>query len=68
MRARLVVAGGLFILMALTVPWFFIGSEPAEGGGLPRWVVYALAMNVVFPIAVAAALSRAWGLFEGGED
>ncbi len=60
---RLAVAITLFVLLGLTVPWFFIGTS-ADEDPLPAWVIYALAMTVVFPIVVSILMGRFWKHFD----
>ena len=66
-RKKTVVALTILALLALTVPWFFIGAEPGSRG-LPTWAVYIMAMNVLFPIASAILLAKYWSLFEAGDE
>ena len=64
---RTLIAFAVFGLLALTVPWWWIGSA-SDSTGLPGWVVYALAMNVVFAVSVAWMLQRYWARFENDDD
>ena len=52
------------LLLLLTIPWFFIGSEAVELAGWPLWVVYTLGMNLVFAVVTAVLLGRCWERFE----
>lgn len=68
MKTRLAVSIFIFVLLAATIPWFFIGAETSDSAGLPGWVIYALGMNLLFPFVVAVLHERFWKVFEGEED
>jgi hypothetical protein len=61
---RTSVALLIFLLLVLSVPWWWIGADTSEEAGLPPWAVYAIVANVVFAISVAWMLKRFWHRFE----
>jgi len=57
----------ILILIAATVPWFFIGEASLDDEGLPNWFIYSLIMTAAFSLFVYFALDRFWDRLAGEE-
>ncbi len=51
----------LAILLLLTVPWPFIGSETVFAWGLPRWLWWSLGWTAALAVTTAWGILRLWG-------
>jgi membrane protein implicated in regulation of membrane protease activity len=66
--SRALIACIILALLALTVPWWWIGKEVSDSKGLPGWALYSLVMNVVFAVVVAWLIQRYWRQFEDDDE
>jgi hypothetical protein len=57
-----------FLLLILTVPWFF--TEPSETIvlGFPVWAFYSLTASLVYATCMCFILGRYWNLLAGEDD
>lgn len=48
-----------FVLLMISAPWFFLGTETTVAG-LPLWVVVTLAVALAYAATVAVLIHRHW--------
>ncbi|MEM7230623.1 MAG: hypothetical protein AAF517_00525 [Planctomycetota bacterium] len=48
------------LVLAATVPWFFVERDDSSVFGLPPWAAYSLMATAVYACVVAAYLARPW--------
>lgn len=65
---RLLVYATLFVLLAGTVPWFFLAESELSVAGLPLWAFYSLAASLIFSFVVCFCLERLWGLSDDSPE
>ena len=54
------VWGGYVLLLAAAVPWYWPADDETRWGGVPAWVVVALAGSVAISAYTAWLLRRPW--------
>jgi hypothetical protein len=61
-----------FLVMSLTVPWFFSAEPDAASTGpvvgLPRWVIYNVGASVFYAAMVAGLIHYAWNTSAGSSE
>ena len=54
------VWGGYAVLLLAAVPWYWPADDETRWGGVPAWVVVALAGSVAVSLYTAWLLRRPW--------
>ena len=66
---RVAVFGLPMLVLAMGVPWFFVGQSEGRVLGLPLWAAYAVAADLVFAVVLAFMIGRFWNFAAGsGSD
>ena len=51
-----------FLLIILSVPWFYIDNNSNIFGGFPAWAFYSLTVTLIYAILVAYMLGKYWSI------